>query len=82
MVLTGVPVRLTGTQGLLQFWQSRAQAEERAGKLHELQSIQERLIIEREGLSEDENVQRQEIRRVLGYLAPDESLLEFVGTDE
>jgi len=77
LILTGAFNRWTGGPGLIQWFRIHRIVEKKQAKLAELESEVMALSTEQVRLERSPVAQRREIRRVLGYLAPDEILFDF-----
>ena len=77
LLLSGVLNRWTGGPGLLQWWRIERLVQTKQTRLTELESAVMALSTEQVRLERSPVAQRREIRRVLGYLGPDEILFDF-----
>jgi len=75
--LTGVAERFGGPQGIAQYLQIKALADQRAEELSRLEDELERVETEAGKLERSRTAQVREIRRVLGYAGPDDLVIEW-----
>lgn len=79
--LSGAMAPLGGGPGVLQAVRLRALHESKASQALELEHEIERLTAESERLEKSRVAQEREIRRVLGYAAPDEIIFDFTAAE-
>ena len=77
VILSGVFADFVGTPGLVQWRKLESLYQLKRIDQNRLEADLERMQNEIVRMEKDTEVQRREIRRVLGYLAPDEMVFEF-----
>lgn len=77
LLLSGAFNRWTGGPGLLQWYRIHGLVLKKQARLAEVEAVVMRLSTEQVRLEKSPVAQRREVRRVLGYLAPDEILFDF-----
>lgn len=75
--LSGFPKQFTGSPGIRQSVQLRTLLEDKKTRLEELERRIEQLSKQEKALKTNRVVQEREVRRVLGYVKPDEIVFEF-----
>lgn len=81
LFLTGVLSPIGGGPGVLQAWRLYALDDNKDAQIAELESEIEQLGRDAERLEKSRVAQEREIRRVLGYAAPDEIIFDFTAAD-
>lgn len=81
VLLSGVLASLGGGPGVLQGMRLNALLESKATQKSELETEIDRLNRDSDLLEKSKVAQEREIRRVLGYAAPDEIIFDFTTVD-
>lgn len=77
ILLTGVFNRWLGSPGLIQWWRLESLLSQRQAKLVEIENQVLALSSDQVRLERSSVAQQREIRRVLGYVRPDELIFDF-----
>jgi len=75
--LSGVLASYVGSPGILQFFQLQRLKEARQTNADQLQAQLRRIEADSDRLEKSPVAQHREIRRILGYAAPDELIFDF-----
>ncbi|HLD99989.1 MAG TPA: hypothetical protein VJB59_07015 [Bdellovibrionota bacterium] len=78
LLLVGIPAQF-GSPGVMQLVRLRNLLDTRKNQAEDLRTLLRRLETESQQLEKSKVVQQREIRRVLGYAAPDEIIFDFTG---
>jgi cell division protein FtsB len=81
LLLSGVSAGFVGSPGIIQAVRLNSLLHAKETQLMSLQEDLSRLKTEVTGLERSRVVQQREIRRVLGYAAPDEVIFDFTQND-
>ncbi|MBU6375258.1 MAG: hypothetical protein KGQ59_04630 [Bdellovibrionales bacterium] len=77
VLLTGVFNRWLGSPGLIQWWRLESLLSQRQAKLVEIENHVLALSTDQVRLERSAIAQQREIRKVLGYVRPDELIFDF-----